>query len=171
MDSISTSFNKAGVDHCSDRCISVLRHSYFTPDELNCFQRYAISHLDVLAVSSNLCRTCPEWELIPRKSTSKPTISEVIHTGDGLWSSTSFLSYFIFQYTLTPQSRPAFKRFLPKQTICGKTRTKNWIAPPPSKISVISPMGIPFFQPHTLKPRLSPQKPCLSIYKHRESII
>lgn len=39
MNAIITSFNKAEVNQCTERCITTLHHKSFTPDELNCFQR------------------------------------------------------------------------------------------------------------------------------------
>lgn len=44
-----TTFNKNDIDQCTDRCIVTLNHKRFTPDELNCFQKYLMLDLDALA--------------------------------------------------------------------------------------------------------------------------
>jgi hypothetical protein len=43
---MATGFNKAEVNICSDRCITTLHHKNFTPDELNCLQRYSLDYSD-----------------------------------------------------------------------------------------------------------------------------
>jgi len=48
MEAIMTSFNKTEINQCTDRCIVTLHHKQFTPDELNCFQRYFFDHSDAL---------------------------------------------------------------------------------------------------------------------------
>lgn len=39
MDSLATSFDKVRVNQCTDRCIISFNNSFFTPDELTCFNR------------------------------------------------------------------------------------------------------------------------------------
>jgi hypothetical protein len=49
MEAIMTTFNKNDINQCTDRCIVTLHHKQFTPDELNCFQKYFMFDLDALA--------------------------------------------------------------------------------------------------------------------------
>ena len=52
MESIATSFDKKRINQCTSMCVVSFNSSRFTPDELNCFSKYAFAYLDARGTSS-----------------------------------------------------------------------------------------------------------------------